>query len=132
MAGAIGFALCGREPTKGELPAPGIAEGPATGEFANFFETDPPHLSDLGLAKRPGSVLRISQSGAAFVARARRRLKGRPFGSTGAANSDLRRATSAAEFDPDSVRFADDRISGRHPERCSDETRAPSLESEPF
>ena len=134
MAGAIGFALGGRQPTKGELPAPGISEGPATGEFADLFETDSLHLSNFGLAMRPRSLVwRMNQSGAPFLADARKPGNRRPFRPTRAPGYAVRRATAAAgEFDPDPVRFADDRISGRHPERCSDEARTPSFESELF
>jgi hypothetical protein len=134
MAGAIGFALGGRKPAKGELPAPGVAEGPATGEFADFFETDPLHLSNLDLAKRPRRVVRcMNESCAVFLAAARKRRNRRPLCSARPPGSTVRRGTAtAAEFDPDPVRFADDRISGRDPEGCSDEARTPSFESEPL
>ena len=64
MAGAIGVALGRREPAIGEIPAPRIAEWPSAGEFANFLEPHPSHLSNLGFGKGPCRLpLRFTRRG---------------------------------------------------------------------
>jgi hypothetical protein len=138
MAGAIRVAFGRLEPAIGEIPAGRVAERPSAGGFANVFEPHPPHLANLGFAKRPrrsprrfmtgvgGGVLLASAGLGVRNSRQSRPvwMSGRPAG-RGAAPGPV-------EFDAQSTRFANHGVAGRGAERPSDETRASSFKSQPY